>query len=214
LLVSVVVLAVAGTATVAASVWYVDRGARGHLYPAADVPPAPVALVLGALVAPDGTPSAFLAARLALAMRLYDTGKVRVLLVSGDHTRPDYDEPDAMRGWLVAHGVPAGQIVVDYAGIDTYDSCARAERIFGVHRAVVVSQTYHLDRAVALCRHLGIDATGVGDDSVRGQWLSWWRATVREQGACVKAVLDMAADPDPRFLGPPENGVRDALRSG
>jgi vancomycin permeability regulator SanA len=214
MLLSVTILAVLGTVTVLGSVWYVDRGARGHLYSAADVPPTDVALVLGALVDPDGTPSAFLTARLALAKRLYDTGKVRVLLVSGDHSRPDYDEPDTMRDWLVAHGVPASRVVVDYAGVDTYDSCARANRIFGVHQAVVVTQTYHLDRAVTLCRHLGVDATGVGDDSVRGRRFSWWRATAREQGACVKAVFDMATGRDPKFLGPPENGVRAALRSG
>jgi vancomycin permeability regulator SanA len=200
--------------TVPASAWYLGRAARGHLYSAADVPPAPVALVLGALVHPDGTPSAFLTARLELAKRLYDTGKVRVLLVSGDHSRPDYDEPDTMRNWLVAHGVPAHRVVVDYAGFDTYDSCARAERIFGVRQAVVVTQTYHLDRAVALCRHLGIDASGVGDVSVRDRWFDWWRASVRERGAGVKAVYDMATGRDPRLLGPPENGVRDALRSG
>src|SRR5207302_191038 len=145
-------------------------------------PAAPVALVLGALVSPDGTPSDFLVARLALAQRLYATGKVKVLLVSGDHSRPDYDEPDTMRTWLVSHGVPARKVVVDYAGFDTYDSCARANRIFGVHRAIVVTQTYHLDRSVSLCRALGIDADGVGDASVRGEWFSWWRASLREQG--------------------------------
>jgi vancomycin permeability regulator SanA len=192
----------------------VGRGARGHLYSATDVPPAPVALVLGALVRPDGTPSSFLTARLELARRLFDAGKVRVLLVSGDHTRPDYDEPGTMRDWLVAHGVPARRVVVDYAGVDTYDSCARANRIFGVRQAIVVTQTYHLDRAVTLCRHLGIDATGVGDDSVRDRWFSWWRASLRERGACVKAVVDLATGRDPEFLGPSENGVRDALRSG
>jgi vancomycin permeability regulator SanA len=170
--------------------------------------------VLGALVRPDGTPSSFLTARLELARRLFDAGKVRVLLVSGDHSRPDYDEPGTMRDWLVAHGVPARRVVVDDAGVDTYDSCARANRIFGVRQAIVVTQTYHLDRAVTLCRRLGVDAAGVGDDSVRDHWFSWWRASVRERAACVKAVVDLATRRDPKFLGPGENGVRDALRSG
>ena len=209
-----IAVALAGTATVLASVWYVDRGARGHLYSERDVPAAPVALVLGALVQPDGTPSAFLTARLALAKRLYDAGTVRVLLVSGDDSGPRYDEPGTMRRWLLAHGVPAARVVTDNAGFDTYDSCARAVRVFGVHRAVVVTQTYHLERSVALCRHLGMDAVGVGDDSVRGRWFSWWRAWVREQGACVKAVLDLATGRDPKASGPPDDGVRDALRSG
>jgi vancomycin permeability regulator SanA len=214
LLVVAAVLLVCGGTTVLSCVWYVGRDAHGHVYAAGDVPPAPVALVLGALVEPDGSPSAFLTARLELAKRLYDSGKVRVLLVSGDHTRPDYDETDAMRAWLLAHGVPARVIVVDPEGVDTYDSCARANRIFGVRQAVVVTQTFHVDRAVTLCRQLGIDAVGVGDDSVRGRWLSWYRSSVREQGACVKAVVDLATARDPKFLGPPENGVRDALRSG
>jgi vancomycin permeability regulator SanA len=198
---------------VAVSVWWVDRQARGHLYTADEVPATPVALVLGAQVDPDGTPSPFLAARLALAQRLYDTGKVKVLLVSGDFGQPDYDEPDTMRSWLVSHGVPQKRVVVDYAGFDTYDSCARAIRIFGVHRAIVVTQTYHLPRAVALCRHLGIDATGVGDDSVSVHRFDWLRASVREQGACVKASFDEVTGRDPVFLGRHETGVEDALKA-
>lgn len=205
---------VLGALTLAVSVWWVDRGAQGHTYRADDVPAAPVALVLGAQVLPDGTPSGFLVARLALAQRLYEHGKAQVLLVSGDHRRPDYDEPDAMRAWLVAHGVPARKVVVDYAGFDTFDSCARANRVFGVRQAIVVTQTFHVDRAVALCRYLGIDATGVGDDTVHGDWFPWWRATFREHGACVKAVYDMAVGRDPVFLGQHETGVQDALREG
>jgi vancomycin permeability regulator SanA len=181
------VLLVLGTATVGASVWYIHEAARGRIYSAADVPPAPVALVLGALVERDGTPSEFLVARLALAQQLYDSRKVARLLVSGDR-RPGYDEPDAMRDWLVAHGVPADRILVDGGGVDTYQSCARAGRVFGARQVIVVSQTYHLDRSVTLCRHLGVAATAVGDDTVRGRWFSWTRAVVREWGADVKAV--------------------------
>ena len=202
-----------GTLVLAVSVWSIDRAARGYTYTAQTVPAAPVALVLGALVDPDGTPSPFLAARLALAQRLYTTGKVKVLLVSGDNSRPDYDEPDAMRSWLITHGVPAGKVVRDYAGFDTYDSCARAIRIFGVRRAIVVTQTFHLPRAVALCRHVGIDATGVGDDSVRVAQFDWWRASVREWGAAVKAAYDQASGRDPVYLGRHETGIEDALRA-
>jgi vancomycin permeability regulator SanA len=196
----------------AVSMWSVDRQARGHLYTVEAVPEAPVALVLGALVDPDGTPSPFLAARLAIAQRLYETGKAKVLLLSGDNSRPDYDEPSAMRTWLVRHGVPARKVVLDYAGFDTYDSCARAIRIFGVRRAIVVTQTYHLTRAVALCRHVGIDASGVGDDTVKVAQFDWWRATVREWGATVKAGFDESTGRDPVYLGRHETGVEDALR--
>jgi vancomycin permeability regulator SanA len=203
---------VLGTLVVAVSVWSIDRQARGYLYSADTVPAAPVALVLGAQVDPDGTPSPFLTARLSLAQRLYETGKVKVILVSGDNSRPDYDEPSAMRTWLMRHGIPDSKIVRDYAGFDTYDSCARALRIFGVHRLIVVTQTFHVARAVALCRHVGIDATGVGDDSVRFARFDWWRASVREWGAAVKAGYDEVSGRDPVYLGRHETGVDDALK--
>lgn len=205
LAVALAVLVMAG-----GSLWV--RGASaGHVYGEADVPSAPVALVLGAQVYPDGTPSAFLAARLDLAQRLLEAGKVRAILVSGDHSRWEYDEPGAMQVYLIARGVPASRIVLDYAGLDTYDSCARARRIFGVRQAIVVTQTFHLDRAVALCRSLGVDATGVGDDSV--QWMTeiWRRNVIRERLAVVKAVYDAASGRDPVYLGRHETGVEEAL---
>jgi vancomycin permeability regulator SanA len=205
--------ALAGVVAGLASAGWIRFEARGRLYadPAA-VPAAPVALVLGAQVHDDGRPSAFLAARLEVAKRLYDEGKVKALLVSGDHSRWEYDEPGTMRAWLVAHGVPERKVVVDYAGFDTYDSCQRARRIFGVHRVIVVTQTFHVARAVTVCRSVGVDALGVGDDSVRDLHYFWWKATIREQGAGVKAVWDVASRRDPVFLGPHEPGVDDALR--
>jgi vancomycin permeability regulator SanA len=210
----VLVGVVVGYLVTAGSVLWLRVGASGHLYSASAVPAAPVGLVLGAQVESDGSPSVFLTARLELARQLYASGKVRVLLVSGDHMDWDYDEPDAMRTWLVAHGVPDRQIVLDHAGFDTYDSCSRAVRIFGVTRAIVVTQTYHLPRAVTLCRHLGLDADGVGDDTVAQFHLPWMSSTSREYGASVKASLDMLSGRDPVFLGRHETGVEDALRDG
>jgi vancomycin permeability regulator SanA len=197
--------------TAAAVVW-VRSQSDGHVYSERDVPPAPVALVLGAQVDPDGTPSPFLAARLEVARRLYLAGKVQVVLVSGDHMNWDYDEPEAMRVWLSQHGVPSGKIVRDYAGFDTYDSCARAVRIFGVHRAIVVTQAYHVARAVMLCRHLGLDADGVGDETMRQFTIPWLVNSTREDGACVKAAVDVASGRDPVYLGRHETGVEEALR--
>lgn len=197
---------------VAGSIGWTRLAARGHVFTPADVPAAPVALVLGAEVYPDGTPSPFLRARLALAKRLYDAGTVRALLVSGDNRAPDYDEPTAMRRWLIGQGLPERKVVADYAGLDTHDSCQRAYRIFGVQRAIVVTQSYHIARAVALCRHAGIDASGVADDTARDHRGAWRRATVREQGACVKAAWDALSGRDPVYLGPRERGVDDAVR--
>jgi vancomycin permeability regulator SanA len=198
--------------TVVASEMWVRAGARGHLYTERTVPEAPVALVLGTEVNPDGTPSAFLAARLEIARRLFADGKVRVILVSGDHMRWEYDEPGAMRQWLVDRGVPGQLVVLDYAGFDTYDSCARASRIFGVRQVTVVTQTYHLSRAVSLCRRLGLDANGVGDDTVKQFRIPWLISSTREHGACVKAVFDAVSGRNPVYLGQHETGVDDALR--
>ncbi|MFC4146049.1 vancomycin high temperature exclusion protein [Micromonospora mangrovi] len=196
------------------SVRWIRDGAAGHLFAEADVPDEPVALVLGTKVEADGTPSPFLTGRLEIARRLFTAGRVRAILVSGDNMHAGYNEPEAMRRWLLDHGLPAEKVVMDYAGFDTYDSCARARRIFGVDRATVVTQSFHLPRAVALCRHLGIDAVGVGDDTARRYAERWRISSTREYGACVKAAVDVLTGRDPVHLGRHETGVEDALRTG
>jgi vancomycin permeability regulator SanA len=205
--------AAAAVLTMATGDLWVRAEARGHVFSVADVPAAPVALVLGAQVYDDGNPSPFLAARLELARQLLAAGKVRAILVSGDHREWAYNEPGAMFQWLVDRGVPSQRIVLDHAGFDTYDSCARAREVFGVSAAIVVTQSYHIDRAVALCRQLGVTASGVGDDSVKIYREPWRNSVVRERGAVVKAVADVVSGRDPVFLGPREPGVEAALES-
>jgi vancomycin permeability regulator SanA len=205
--------AAAAVLTMATGDLWVRAEARGHVFSVADVPAAPVALVLGAQVYDDGNPSPFLAARLELARQLLAAGKVRAILVSGDHREWAYNEPGAMFQWLVDRGVPSQRIVLDHAGFDTYDSCARAREVFGVSAAIVVTQSYHIDRAVALCRQLGVTASGVGDDSVKIYREPWRNSVVRERGAVVKAVADVVSGRDPVFLGPREPGVEAALKS-
>jgi vancomycin permeability regulator SanA len=165
--------------------------------------------VLGARVFPDGTPSPFLAARLDLARRLYAAGKVRAVVVSGDSMAEEYNEPEAMRTYLINAGMPAEAVVADSAGFDTYDSSVRALHIFGVDKLIVVTQSYHLPRAVATCRALGIDATGVGDDSLRHA-VAWRRGAIRDQLACVKTVIDLITRRAP-VLGQAETSVTEAL---
>jgi vancomycin permeability regulator SanA len=184
-------LTVAAAGVVVGSVAFVRAHAVGHLHREADAPDAPVALVLGAEVYPDGTPSAFLARRLDLARRLLEAGRASVLLLSGDGAAPEYDEPEAMRAYLAAAGVPAGRMVLDRFGLDTYDSCFRAARVYGARRLLVVTQNYHLPRAVGTARALGLDAEGVGDPTVRGISSAWLRGLLRDQVACVKTVLDL-----------------------
>ncbi|GAA1827822.1 vancomycin high temperature exclusion protein [Microlunatus capsulatus] len=197
-------------AAVLACVGAVRWHAAGHLHAEADAPTAPVALVLGAQVFPSGTPSAFLAGRLDLARRLLEGDRVRVLLLSGDGAAPEYDEPAAMRRYLLAAGVPDDAMVLDRFGLDTYDSCVRAARVFGVEELLVVTQSYHLPRAVGTARALGLAAEGVGDVSVRRFRPAYVRGVLRDQVACVKTVVDLATRRRP-VLGPPDTSVKDAL---
>ncbi|MFF1725295.1 SanA/YdcF family protein [Streptomyces sviceus] len=192
------------------STWmYVVTGDR--LRTTADVPRTEVAVVFGAGLR-DAEPSPYLAHRLDAAAKLYRENRIEVVLVTGDNSRKDYDEPDAMRAYLTRHGVPATRIVSDYAGFDTWDSCVRARKIFGVHRAVLISQGFHIRRAVALCQAAGIASYGIGVDARHDA--TWYYGGTREIFAAAKAALDVAVRPDPRFLGPKETGVRDALASG
>lgn len=173
------------------------------------VPERDVALVLGAGVYPSGSPTPYLAARLDLAYELFRQGKVKVLLVSGDNREQNYNEPEAMRRYLVDKGVPSDKIVADFAGLDTYDSCVRAKRIFGVHEVTLVTQGYHLPRAITTCRLVGVDAYGVGDDDRDRNW-TWLYGHIRELGANLKMVRDVVTARDP-ILGEPEDSVRVAL---
>ncbi|MEU1307909.1 ElyC/SanA/YdcF family protein [Streptomyces cinnamoneus] len=173
-----------------------------------EVPQAPVAMVFGAGLW-QGEPSPYLAHRLDAAVELYRKGTIRVVLVTGDNSRVDYDEPDAMRAYLTKRGVPDDRIVSDYAGFDTWDSCARAQRIFGVKRAVLITQDFHIRRALALCKAAGIDSYGVGVTAKHD--ITWYAGGAREVFAAGKAALDAFVRPRPAFLGPHEPGVERAL---
>jgi vancomycin permeability regulator SanA len=191
-------IGIASLVTVVGSASFTRLRASGYIYAESDVPAAPVALVLGAKVNPDGTPSAFLTARLDLAKRLYDAGLVEMIVVSGDQLAPEFDEPLAMRNYLIETGLPADKVIADPGGFDTYESCLRAKRVFNLSQLIIVTQSYHLVRAVATCRALGIDATGVGDDSAREHTIAWLRGAIRDQIASVKTVVDLVTRPEPR----------------
>nr|WP_323368984.1 ElyC/SanA/YdcF family protein [Streptomyces alkaliterrae] len=180
----------------------------GRVGPAAAAPHAPVAMVFGAGLR-DGEPSRYLASRLDTAADLYHGGKVRALLLTGDNSRADYDEPTAMRDHLLRRGVPADRVVLDYAGFDTWASCSRAKRVFGVDEALLVSQAFHVPRAVALCDAAGVRAHGVAVAEARNA--VWYAGHLRELAAGVKAGLEATFTPDPRFLGPQEPGIARAL---
>lgn len=187
---------------------WVDARSRSSVRTVADVAHTPVAVVFGAGLW-DGEPSPYLAHRLDAAAQLYAAGRVEVVLVSGDNSRTDHDEPTAMRTYLVRHGVPDRRIVSDFAGFDTWDSCVRTRTVFGVDDAVLISQDFHIRRALALCRAAGVAGSGVGvaepHDSV------WFYGLARENLAAGKALLDATVRPDPHFPGPADPGVARAL---
>lgn len=150
-----------------------------------------VAIVLGAGLAKGGRPSAVLYDRVATAVDLYRAGRVNKLLLTGDNRYVEYNEPEVMRETARQMGVPDADLVLDYAGRRTYDSCYRAREIFDVRRAVVVTQEFHLDRALYLSKAMGIDAIGVPADRrsyPRGAE-AWW--SLREIPASVSAWLDV-----------------------
>ena len=171
---------------------------------------APVAIVLGAAVHADGQPSPWLAHRLDVAADLYTSGRVEAILVSGDNRRAGYDEPTVMRRYLLSQGIPDQAVAVDYAGFDTYDTCVRARRVFGIERALLVTQDFHEPRAVAICRSVGVDVDGVGDSRARSDRIGWTVSWMRERPAAIKAVIDVVARRDPT-LGRRETSVAEAI---
>ena len=173
-------------------------------FQAEKVPSEPVAIVFGAGVWADGTPTPMLADRVEGAVELYRLGRVNKILMTGDNATPEYNEVVAMQQYAERLGVPSQDIKLDYAGFSTYESCYRAKVIFGVERAVLITQKYHLPRAVYTCNQLGIQAVGLGtpdwgkfrDDSMRFY-------TQREVLAVIKAILELhIIRPKPTFLGP------------
>jgi SanA protein len=166
----------------------------------AKVPDAEVALVLGAYVQPDGQMSQMLADRVRGAAELWRAGKVRKILVSGDHTTWAYDEPDTMRRALQADGVPGSDIFTDHDGIDTWYSVVRAHQVFGVRSAIVVTQGFHMPRALYLASEAGLAAHGFVTD-LHGYGEQGERSSLREVLARVKAVYQGTTDA-PVQLGP------------
>jgi SanA protein len=169
--------------------WWVDRRYQRLIHPIETVSPRKVAIVFGAGITADGRPMPALADRVWTAAQLYQAGKVEKLLMSGDNRYVEYNEPEAMRQYAIAQGVADEDIVLDYAGRRTYDTCYRAGYIFEVKEAILVTQWFHLDRALYTCDKLGIDAVGVAAD--RRDYYSaryWW---LRELAAVSRAWLDL-----------------------
>lgn len=163
-----------------------------------------LAIVFGAGLWRDGTPTPVLRDRVATAASLFFAGKVEKILMSGDNWVVEYNEPAAMREYAISLGVPDEAIVLDYAGRRTYDTCYRAREIFGVKRAILVTQNFHMPRALYLCNHLGVSAIGVEADGriYRRRSLFYWN--LRELPATLVALWEVHITRPVPVLGNPE----------
>lgn len=192
-------LAVIGGGTAWAN-WTVQDASSARIYSDPRMVPArPVGVVLGTTPRVHGIKNMFFERRLDAAAALYKAGKVRCLLVSGDHGTRYYNEVAAMKNGLVKRGIPAAKIAEDHAGFRTLDSIVRAKKVFGIDRAVIVTDGFHLPRSLYLAEHSGIDAVGLS--SVPVPTTVTRRPQVREIGARVLMMLDLLVDRQPRFLG-------------
>ena len=155
-------------------------------------------LVLGCWV-DNGTPSLMLGDRLEKSVQLYQMGAAPKLLMSGDHGQEDYDEVDAMKRYAVESGVPSKDVFMDHAGFSTYESIYRAKEVFGADKILIVTQKYHLYRALYIARELGVDAYGVAAENV-----SYGGQTLRDLREIMARVKDFGycwIKPKPTFLG-------------
>lgn len=178
--------------------------AAGRVYSVADAPPAPVAVVFGAGLQKDGTPSPVLKDRVTAAVQLYQAGKVKKLLMSGDNRFVDYNEPASMRDYALSQGVPEEAIVLDFAGRRTYDTCYRARDIFGLDDVLVVTQKFHLPRAIFTCSGMGMKVNGVIADlrDYHDHAERFWH--IREVPATLVALWQVWVSKPLPVLGKPE----------
>lgn len=180
---------------------YVQNEGSKYIVSQDDVPKADAIIVLGALVFPDGNVSLMLRDRLTTGYELYEKGKAPKIIVSGDHGQKEYDEVNTMKDFLKAKGVPSDDIFMDHAGFNTYDSLYRARDIFQAKKIIIVTQKYHLMRALFIAKELGIEAYGASADKriYAGVML---KNEIREIGARNKAFFTAKLlNPKPKYLG-------------
>lgn len=175
---------------------YIENQTEAYIFDTVEVAPtSSVAMVLGASVV-RGKPSPVLRERALGALALYRAGKVEKILVSGDDSVEGFDEVSPVRRLLQEEGVPDEDIFLDHAGFDTYSSMYRAREVFAVSDLIIVTQAFHLPRAVYLAHSLGLKATGLAVTervSIENQ--------IREWGASVKAMIDLTITRAPKYLG-------------
>lgn len=164
------------------------------------VPQCYTALILGAKVHRDGAPSNFLADRLEMGIKAYKSGKIKRFLLSGDHGTKNYDEVNNMKKYLLEKGIDTNDIFLDHAGFDTFNSIKRAKEIFEVKDVIIVSQEFHLPRALYIARYCGLNAYGISADK-QNYGSVMFKLKLRERFALIKAFFETIFDMEPKFLG-------------
>ncbi len=183
---------------------YLLTATRNSIETEGDAASKPVAIVFGAGLRRDGSPTAILQDRVETAVRLYKDGKVQKILMSGDNRFVDYNEPGSMKDYAISLGVPEGDIVLDYAGRRTYDTCYRARDVFLLQSVILVTQEFHLPRAIYTCNSLGMDVIGVPATgrSYRQSSIFYW--SLREIPATVISLWENNISHPVPVLGEPE----------
>ncbi len=180
--------------------YYIQKTTSKYIYSTSNnIPNCYTALVLGAKVYNDGSLSGILRDRVNTALELYKVGKIKRFLLSGDHGREDYDEVNQMKIYLQNKGVKEVDIFLDHAGFDTYNSAYRAKHIFLVNDVIIISQGFHIKRAVYIARKLGLDAYGIKAD--KRSYSIARKMVIREKLANVKAFFELLSNKKPTYLG-------------
>lgn len=176
-----------------------------------EMPSCYTAIVLGASVRRNGDLSSILLDRVNGAVELYRNGKIKRFLLSGDHGQADYDEVNTMKNYLIAQGIDSSDIFLDHAGFDTYSSMVRAKEVFKVDSLYIVTQNYHLYRALYIARKCGLTAFGYVAD--RRKYGAMVKYTVREWFANVKTWVWVNTNHKPTYLGDPIPITGDSRKS-
>ncbi|AZA81061.1 hypothetical protein C1637_00305 [Chryseobacterium lactis] len=194
-------LVVAGIIFIAWANYSIKKESESFVsYHIADVPETKTALLLGTgKTLSNGMPNAYFYNRIKATADLYNSGKIQYIIVSGDNSTKDYNEPEDMQLELMKQGIPKDKIIMDHAGFRTLDSVVRAKDIFGQTKLVIISQKFHNERAVFLARHNGMEAFGYNAADVNKY--AGLKTNLREYLAKAKAYWDLLFGVQPKFGG-------------
>ena len=183
--------------------FHINYNAKGKLYDSVDaIPKNKVGLVLGAgkYVGNSNHVNLYYKYRLEAAFLLYQNKKIEYILISGDNSTVDYDEPSTFKKDLIDLGVPEDKIILDYAGFRTLDSVIRAKKIFGLQNFTIISQQFHNQRAIYLAENNDLNVIAFNAKAIKGRY--GFKTKVREYLARTKAIIDVVINKQPKFLGP------------